>query len=220
MSRRAVPHVWATRLVAVLAAIALLPVAWFGLAIVLIGGFVWAQLPDPLISDGDPCCGYPDTWGDVAVGLVFSVVGAALLAVIVRAIYVLVRWAVRAWSPSGRSWAVSAGAGAGVAVVGFGALLVAAATARQPTDCDAYIFRPASLRATDPEVRREEALRIDDCQPLSDATKAEVTRLLGPPIAKDDRRHGFSLWRYPDLSVRFHDGRSIHAGPPDDEADE
>lgn len=29
---------------------------------------VSAQQPDPTVPDGDPCCGHPDTWGEVALG--------------------------------------------------------------------------------------------------------------------------------------------------------
>jgi hypothetical protein len=42
--------------------------AWVSLLAVLFGG-VAAQWPDPRVPDGDPCCGHPDTWGEVAEGL-------------------------------------------------------------------------------------------------------------------------------------------------------
>jgi hypothetical protein len=34
--------------------------------------------PDPAVPDGDPCCGHPDTWGDVVEGAA-AVVGIATL---------------------------------------------------------------------------------------------------------------------------------------------
>lgn len=33
---------------------------------------VSAQQPGPAVPDGDPCCGHPDTWGEVALGFVYA----------------------------------------------------------------------------------------------------------------------------------------------------
>jgi hypothetical protein len=42
-----------------------------------------AQQPDPTVPDGDPCCGHPDNWGEVALGFVSAamfLLGAAAVA--------------------------------------------------------------------------------------------------------------------------------------------
>ncbi len=55
---------------------------------------VAAQRPDPAIPDGDPCCGHPDTWGEVVQGVGYGVAlsliggGLLLLAAILLAIAV------------------------------------------------------------------------------------------------------------------------------------
>ena len=75
----------------VAAALACLPLIVLGLWVslfALIAFSVGAQRPDPTVLDGDPCCGYPDTWGDVARALSFGVaIGyvAVALALVVEA---------------------------------------------------------------------------------------------------------------------------------------
>ncbi len=58
-----------TRAARVAAALLCLPALaaglWVSLLAMLYVG-VAAQRPDPDVPDGDPCCGHPDTWGDVA----------------------------------------------------------------------------------------------------------------------------------------------------------
>ena len=56
----------AARAFAALAAVALAVAALAGVSLILLGGLIAAQAPDPFVADGDPCCGHPDTWGDVA----------------------------------------------------------------------------------------------------------------------------------------------------------
>jgi hypothetical protein len=35
-------------------------------------GGIAVQAPDPFIPNGDPCCGHPDTWGEVAEGVALT----------------------------------------------------------------------------------------------------------------------------------------------------
>jgi len=74
----------AVRAAGVLGAVAALALAWFPFWLTLLTVAVAAQRPDPAVPDGDPCCGHPDTWGEVAGGLAFGllsgVVTAGLLA--------------------------------------------------------------------------------------------------------------------------------------------
>ncbi len=55
--------------------------AWCSL-LVLLAGAIAAQRPDPSIADGDPCCGHPDTWGEVFAGAGYALVTAALVGLI------------------------------------------------------------------------------------------------------------------------------------------
>lgn len=57
------------------------PALWFGFFAAMIGALSALQMPDASVPDGDPCCGYPDDWGDVALWLGGAlVVGAGVLA--------------------------------------------------------------------------------------------------------------------------------------------
>jgi hypothetical protein len=72
----------------------LLCVAWAVLVTALIGGLS-ARAPDPCVPDGDPCCHHPDTWGEVAWGLTWTL-GFVLLDALLAAIGIaLLSWAIR-----------------------------------------------------------------------------------------------------------------------------
>ena len=73
----------AARIVAGLLAIASVAPIVVALALALFTGVVAAQQPDPTVPDGDPCCGHPDTWGQVALGFGWAamlVLGAVAMA--------------------------------------------------------------------------------------------------------------------------------------------
>lgn len=53
--------------------------AAYGVVLVFLFGATSAQTPDPDIPDGDPCCGHPDTWGEVALGFMWTLALAALV---------------------------------------------------------------------------------------------------------------------------------------------
>ena len=60
-----------------------LAAAWAGawaLVISLLGLAMASQKPDPTVPDGDPCCGYPDTWGEVAASAGAGSLGLAITA--------------------------------------------------------------------------------------------------------------------------------------------
>lgn len=63
---------------AVLLALASLPAVGIGLAVAWFSIVVSAQRPDPSVPNGDPCCGHPDTWGEVVGGIVLGVGFAAI----------------------------------------------------------------------------------------------------------------------------------------------
>jgi hypothetical protein len=55
-----------------LLAVALIAPFVMALALAFLNVGVSAQHPDPTVPDGDPCCGHPDTWGEVALGFVYA----------------------------------------------------------------------------------------------------------------------------------------------------
>jgi hypothetical protein len=60
----------ASRILAGLLAVASAAPIVMALFLALFNVAVSAQQPDPTVPDGDPCCGHPDTWGEVALGFV------------------------------------------------------------------------------------------------------------------------------------------------------
>lgn len=54
--------------------VVLLPVfCWLMLMVLLGSSYTWL-IPDPAVLDGDPCCGHPDTWGEVRWSLVVGMI--------------------------------------------------------------------------------------------------------------------------------------------------
>lgn len=84
-------HTALARVGAAVLAVALLPAAWFATVMLLFGGLINAQEPDPAVNDGDPCCGYPDTWNEVGQGFVFTVIAGAVIGMLCFAIFATVR---------------------------------------------------------------------------------------------------------------------------------
>ena len=100
----------AARSVAGLLAIASAAPIVIALGLAILTVTVAAQQPDPTVPDGDPCCGHPDTWGEVALGFVYAVmliVGAVAMA------YLAVRlgsYAVSGRAATTRQWRLTVGA--------------------------------------------------------------------------------------------------------------
>jgi hypothetical protein len=91
------------------------------LALAFLTVVVSAQHPDPTVPDGDPCCGHPDTWGEVALGLVFAamlLLGAGAVAYLAVQ---LGRYAVSGRAATNRQWRRAATA---VAYIGLVAALL------------------------------------------------------------------------------------------------
>lgn len=67
--------------------------ATWGTLWVFLVGAIAAQRPDPDAPDGDPCCGVPDTWGEV-VGTAAGAVASALVVGLLLAFAAnLIHWA-------------------------------------------------------------------------------------------------------------------------------
>ena len=76
--------------------------------------------PDPDVSDGDPCCGHPDTWGEILVGG-GAVVGLCIAAGAVVALgLALAQWGVVEERPNLRRLALLPLTTAALAATAFG----------------------------------------------------------------------------------------------------
>jgi hypothetical protein len=109
----------AARTLAGLLAVASVAPIVMALTLALFNVVVSAQQPDPTIPNGDPCCGHPDTWGEVALGFVHAamfVLGAGAVAYVAVQ---LARYAAAGRAPSDRQWR------RGAAAVAYSALVLA-----------------------------------------------------------------------------------------------
>jgi hypothetical protein len=107
----------AARMLTGLLAVALAAPFVMALALALFTVGVSAQHPDPTVPDGDPCCGHPDTWGEVALGFVY----AAMLLLAAGAVAFLAvqlgRYAVSGRATTNRQWRSVAAAVAYIGLV-------------------------------------------------------------------------------------------------------
>ena len=98
------------RVLAGVAAIAIVLVALWGVLFILLSAGSSAQAPDPFIADGDPCCGHPATWGEVRAGIAWTLALVVLDGLLFGVAVALMSWATRdrwpqprrlAWIPGG-----------------------------------------------------------------------------------------------------------------------
>jgi len=85
-------------LAGVLAVVLLVP-AWAGIAWAMLVFVIAADGPRPGAPDGDPCCAYADTWGDVAFGVAWGLVLAAISMALIYATITLTGFAVTGQPP-------------------------------------------------------------------------------------------------------------------------
>jgi len=78
---------------------ALLLVAVQGAGWLVFSALLALQMPDPSVPDGDPCCVHPDTWGEVAAGLAWTLGLLLADALLVYVAVGLLVWAVHARWP-------------------------------------------------------------------------------------------------------------------------
>ena len=85
----------ATRVLAPLAGLLVGAAALWGVLWVSLFASYAAEHPDPDVPNGDPCCGHPDTWGDVLEGSAFTAGFAVLDGLLFVLAIALLRHAVR-----------------------------------------------------------------------------------------------------------------------------
>jgi hypothetical protein len=110
--------VLAARVLAGLAAVGILLFAAWGVLFIMLVGSISAQAPDPSIPNGDPCCGHPDTWGEVAWGVAWTLGYVVLDALLVCGAIALLHWAIRRrWPRLKRLAMLPAGAAMAAALI-------------------------------------------------------------------------------------------------------
>lgn len=95
-----------------------------GAGLVVFLSLIAAQTPDPREPDGDPCCSYPDTWGETALWIGVPVALAAVVALGAGVAVALLTWAIHGRSVRMRR-VVTILAGGAIAAVVLNAVLLA-----------------------------------------------------------------------------------------------
>ncbi|HWK26374.1 MAG TPA: hypothetical protein VNS09_07430 [Solirubrobacter sp.] len=191
----------------------LLFTAW-GVLFVFLVGAIAAQAPDPFVENGDPCCGHPDTWSEVVVGVGWTLGYALADALLVCVGVALVVWATRGrWPRVTRlAYVPVAGVGAVAAILAV-VLIPQLGEGRTPPDCDTFAFSRSGWRSTDEDAQKSNAYGIAHCRLVEGRTMAEVRDLLGRPSTSGQTGER-TYWSYLWLYVFFEHGRAVdaHAG--------
>ena len=106
----------AARILAGLLAVASAAPIVIALVLAFFNVAVSAQQPDPIVPDGDPCCGHPDTWGEVALGFVSAAIFLLGAGAVTYLAVQLGRYAVSGRAATNRQWRRAV---ASVAYIGF-----------------------------------------------------------------------------------------------------
>jgi MFS family permease len=190
------------RVVAGIAGAGALVLATFGSALVLLAADYAAERPDPSVPDEDPCCGHPDTWGDVAGSAAGAIGGAVAIGLLLSAACGLLWIAVRGRTPR-RRWLA---AGPLVATLATAVPLAVAIVphldeGHARIDCDRFAFDRAAW-ASGGVKRADVARGLDRCGTLTGARPSTVRGMLGAPDGAAPTLTG-RYWRYRDLTVSF-----------------
>jgi len=145
-----------------------------------------ASVPDAFAPEGDPCCGPPGSWGDVAylgaAGLLIVAIAAGLFA----GALALGVWSVRHRRLRRSTLLrIPAAATALAAVVLAGFVLANLGDARMATPCSTFVLRPADWRSPDPDRRLRTAEAIGRCGVLEGKRPREVAAALGRPDERE-----------------------------------
>lgn len=200
--------VLAARFLAALLGGAILLVAAWGALFVLLAAAISSQVPDPFIADGDPCCGHPDTWGEVAGAIAGALVLVLLDALLVCLAVALLHFAATRRWPRLKRLALLPGGAIGVAILALAVAIVPqldeAVTAPA---CDTFAFGRTTFRSGEEHERKTVAHAIARCGLLRGKTRSQVRRLLGAPTSRGRTVDRMTYWDYGRLIVYFPRGR-------------
>lgn len=191
--------------------VALVAAALGGFGFIFFGGAISAQAPDPFIPDGDPCCGHPDTWGEVASGVAWTL-GFVLIdgLLIVGAVALFIWSATVTWPRWKRLFLIPA-AGCVVGTIVFAVILIPKLDeGRDLPDCDSFVFREADWRSSDDDRRLATAWGIAECGTFTNANRSTVVERLGRPHVEGPLGDQTYI-SYSGLDLIFEDGRVVEA---------
>jgi hypothetical protein len=198
----------------VLVGFTLLGVAAWGMLWVLLNGAMSAQLPDPSITDGDPCCAHPDTWGQVAGWSAVTLALAALDAALFAAAFATLRFGLTGQVLRLRRLVLVPPLTAVVVAVVLGVALGVAKVRDDGVDCDGFAFSRRAWASDDADVRARTARGLAECDVLTGRTVAHVRRLLGPDGYRTRIGARVQLV-YGELVLHVRNGRVLDATVPD-----
>jgi hypothetical protein len=195
------------RVLAAVIAVALAAAALAGFGFIFLVGAISAQAPDPFIPNGDPCCVHPDTWGEVATGVAWTLGYLLIDGLLIAGAVALFVWSASAsWPRRKRLFSIPVAACI-VGVVFFAVTLVPKLDeGRDLPDCDSFAFREADWRSSDDDRRLATAWGIAECGTFTDATRSTVVQRLGRPQFDEQ-----TYMSYPGLDLIFKDGRVAEA---------
>jgi hypothetical protein len=178
------------RAAAAVLAVALGLAALWGLAWITFSGLMSAQAPDPSIPSGDPCCGHPDTWGEVASGVAFTLGLIVIDGLLIAAAVALYAWSRSGAWPRWRRLALIPANGLLAGVVLFAVVLVPKLDeGRSVPFCQSFVFREGEWLAGG-DGRSEMVRGIAECGTFTSATRETVERRLGQPTSEGPRIRG------------------------------
>ncbi len=194
-------------MLAVVTASGIVLVALWGVLFILLSAGISAQAPDPFVANGDPCCGHPDTWGEVRAGIAWTLALVVVDGLLLSVAVALMSWATRDRWPQPRRLAWIPGGALVAAMIGLTVLIAPQLDeGRTPPDCDAFAFTRSAWHSSDDTTQLDTAYGIAHCGLIDGKTQAEVRRLLGRPASRDERGE---WWQYRGLAVFFADRRVI-----------
>jgi len=205
-------HPLLQRGLAALIGLGLLAAGLAGLALALFTIGTAAQVPDPLIPDGDPCCGHPDTWGEVATGVAWGLVCLVIDGMLFAGSAAMLRWATaERWLSLRRlSWVPGVCLALGFAVVAIGLIPDLVDDSDDP-DCGSFDLRPEDLRSPDEDRRLTMAEGIAECGLLVNVRQRRVEAILGKPLSRKRTAGPGIFLDYPNLTLLFENDRLVEA---------
>lgn len=205
-------HPLLQRVLAGLVGLALLAAALAGLTLALLTIGTAAQVPDPLIADWDPCCGHPDSWGEVAMGVTWGLVCLVIDGMLFAGAAAMLRWAnTGRWLSLRRlSWLPALCLALGFAVVGIGLIPDLVHDTDDP-DCSSFDLRPDHLRSSDEDRRLSMAEGIAECGLLVNVRQRRVEAILGRPLGRKRTAGRGIFLDYPNLTLLFENDRLVEA---------
>lgn len=198
------------RIGAALLGLGLLFVALILLAVTLAAIASSNNAPSPFVEGGFLCCGHPDTWGEVGLGVVAGAAFAAgAAACVLTAVLLIVNRRIRMVR-----FAAAPAVAAALAVI---SIVIPVAqdreNARTAPECNGFVIDRRVFRQRAPSRAHERmVLGVAECGQLIGKSRLQVHALLGPPAGDparfdyDRTRDSSSIW-YGPLQVSLERGR-------------